>query len=124
MWARDAGGVPHGENLYGSHPVYFEHRTGGTHGVLLLSSGGMDVKLRRQDKKNSLEYNVIGGVLDLYFLAGPDPIDVSRQYAALIGTPAMIPYWSLGVRFLDMTSGALTDVLPVPPMQVRLPGLV
>ncbi|KAH6695232.1 alpha-glucosidase [Plectosphaerella plurivora] len=96
MWARDAGGVPHGENLYGSHPVYFEQRKGGAHGVLLLSSDGMDVKLRKQDKKNSLEYNVIGGVLDLYFFAGPDPIELSRQYAALIGTPAMVPYWSLG----------------------------
>lgn len=98
LWARDMGGVPHNENLYGSHPVYFEHRTTGTHGVLLLNSNGMDVKLQKHKGRNSLEYNAIGGVLDLYFLAGPSPIEVSRQYAALVGTPAMIPYWSLGVR--------------------------
>jgi alpha-glucosidase len=31
----------------GNHPVYFEHCPyGGTHGVFLLSSSGMDVKIR------------------------------------------------------------------------------
>lgn len=64
-----------------------------------MTSNGMDIKLD-QDKKGRhyLEYLVTGGVLDLYFLAGSGPIDVSKQYAALIGTPAMVPYWSLGVR--------------------------
>lgn len=46
--------------------------------------------------ETSLEYNTIGGVLDFYFLAGPDPADVSRQYADVVGLPAMVPYWSLG----------------------------
>jgi alpha-glucosidase len=98
LWARDSDGVPYGENLYGSHPVYFEHRTTGTHGVLLLNSNGMDIKLRREDgNKNSVEFITIGGVLDFYILAGPTPIDVSQQYAAVVGAPAMVPYWSLGV---------------------------
>lgn len=99
LWARDSDGVPYRENLYGSHPVYFEHRISGTHGVLFLNSNGIDVNLRREedDERHSMEFIAIGGILDFYFLAGPTPIEVSRQYAALVGTPAMVPYWSLGV---------------------------
>ncbi|CCO34760.1 alpha-glucosidase, putative [Rhizoctonia solani AG-1 IB] len=95
LWNRDSG-VAVGTNLYGSHPIYYEHRKTGTHAVLLLNSNGMDVKLRQ----GSLEYNVIGGILDLYFIGGngggASPADVSRGYAKLAGLPASIPYWSLG----------------------------
>ncbi|KAH9009114.1 alpha-glucosidase [Lactarius deliciosus] len=103
LWARDAFGVPRGTNLYGSHPVYFEHRAGGTHAVLLLSSSGMDVKLRNNETATgatTLEYNVIGGVLDFYFLAGSetDPAEAARQYAQIAGLPAEVPYWSFGLH--------------------------
>ncbi|QRV77504.1 glycoside hydrolase family 31 protein [Ceratobasidium sp. AG-Ba] len=97
LWNRDFGVIP-GNNLYGAHPVYFEHRTTGTHAVLLLNSNGMDVKLR----PGSLEYNVIGGILDFYFIGGNDgktgPADVARGYAKLAGLPASVPYWSLGLH--------------------------
>lgn len=99
LWSRDAYGVPVGTNLYGNHPVYFEHRTSGTHGVFLLNSNGMDIKLNDTDPGGpSLEYNVIGGVLDFYFLAGSetDPTEVARQYAEVVGFPAEVPWWSFG----------------------------
>ncbi|KAB5595830.1 Alpha-glucosidase [Ceratobasidium theobromae] len=84
LWNRDAYGVAPGTNLYGAHPIYFEHRSTGTHAVLLLNSNGMDVKLR----PGSLEYNTIGGILDLYFIGGNEgkstPADVSRGYAKLV----------------------------------------
>ncbi|KAG6899905.1 hypothetical protein C0993_005484 [Termitomyces sp. T159_Od127] len=97
LWSRDAPGIPVGTNLYGNHPVYFEHRTTGTHGVFLLNSNGMDIKLTNTGGA-ALEYNVIGGVLDFYFLAGSttDPSEVARQYAEIVGTPAEVPYWSFG----------------------------
>ncbi|KAJ7700869.1 alpha-glucosidase [Mycena rosella] len=96
LWSRDAYGIPTGSNLYGNHPVYFEHRTTGTHAVLLLNSNGMDIKLT----KGALEYNVIGGVLDFYFLAGSqtDPTEAAKQYAEIVGTPAEVPYWSFGLH--------------------------
>lgn len=96
LWSRDAYGIPQDSNLYGNHPVYFEHRNSGTHGVLLLNSNGMDIKLRNTGDKYSLEYNVIGGILDLYFFSGPDPVEVAQQYSDVIGLPAMMPYWSFG----------------------------
>ncbi|ELU38174.1 glycoside hydrolase family 31 protein [Rhizoctonia solani AG-1 IA] len=85
LWNRDSG-VAVGTNLYGSHPVYYEHRSTGTHAVLLLNSNGMDVKL----SQGSLEYNIIGGILDFYFIGGNDgrtgPADISRGYAKLGST--------------------------------------
>ncbi|KIM29882.1 glycoside hydrolase family 31 protein [Serendipita vermifera MAFF 305830] len=98
LWNRDAYGVPNGTNLYSDHPVYFEHRSSGTHGVFLLNSNGMDVKLRSASNSTTLEYNVIGGILDFYFLAGPGPLDVAKQYARLAGLPAEVPYWGLGLH--------------------------
>ncbi|GLB35686.1 putative glycosyl hydrolase 31 family protein [Lyophyllum shimeji] len=99
LWSRDAYSIPVGTNLYGNHPVYFEHRTTGTHGVFLLNSDGMDIKITNSGG-TSLEYNVIGGVLDFYFLAGSttDPTAVARQYAEVVGTPAEVPYWSFGLH--------------------------
>ncbi|KAF8528914.1 glycoside hydrolase family 31 protein [Hysterangium stoloniferum] len=100
LWSRDAFGVPSGTNLYGNHPIYFEHRATGTHGVFLLNSNGMDIKINNTESsaETTLEYNVIGGVLDFYFLSGStsSPIEVAKQYSAIVGTPAEVPYWSLG----------------------------
>lgn len=95
LWSQDAYGTPNGANLYGNHPIYFEHRKTGTHGVFLLNSNGMDIKI---DKAGGqfLEYNTLGGVLDFYFVSGPTPIAVSQQYAEIAGLPAMMPYWGLG----------------------------
>lgn len=61
----------------------------------------MDIKLTSGDKGGpALEYNVIGGVLDFYFLAGSenDPTEVARQYAQVVGLPAEVPYWSFGLH--------------------------
>jgi alpha-glucosidase len=78
--------LPTGSNLYGSHPVYIEMRNGTAHGVFLANSNGMDVKINNtQEDGQYLEYNAIGGVFDMYFLAGPSPSDVSRQYAGIVG---------------------------------------
>ncbi|KAL5335396.1 glycosyl hydrolases family 31-domain-containing protein [Aspergillus crustosus] len=98
IWNRDAYTIPAGTNLYGAHPLYLDHRgETGTHGVFLLNSNGMDVNID-QDAQGTqfLEYNLLGGVLDLYFLAGPTPKDVSVQYAEVAGLPAMVPYWGFG----------------------------
>ncbi|KAL4903173.1 Alpha/beta-glucosidase agdC [Aspergillus multicolor] len=98
IWNRDAYMIPAGTNLYGAHPVYLDHRgETGTHGVFLLNSNGMDVKIDQDDDgEQYLEYNVIGGIVDLYVFAGPSPKDVSAQYAQVAGLPAMVPYWGFG----------------------------
>lgn len=99
FWNRDAGGVHEGQNLYGAHPVYFENRNGASHGVALLNSNGMDVKIDRSESHGQyLEYNVLGGIVDLYFLAGPNPFDVAVQYSEVSGKANMMPYWAFGLH--------------------------
>lgn len=94
LWSADAYAVPENTNLYGNHPVYYEHRETGSHGVFLLNSNGMDIKINRTATDGQyLEYNTLGGVIDLTFLAGESPVDVARQYAQVAGLPAMMPYW-------------------------------
>ncbi|KAF2116103.1 alpha-glucosidase precursor [Lophiotrema nucula] len=100
LWNSESPYLPFNSNLYGSHPVYFDHRgASGTHGVFLLNADGMDVNISKgDDGKQYLEYNVIGGTFDFYFLAGKQPSDVSRQYAEVAGYSPMYPYWTFGFQ--------------------------
>ena len=65
---------------------------GSAHGVLLLNSNGMDVVVGRE----RASFRAVGGVLDLFVLLGPTPRDVLAQLAAVVGRPALPPFWSLG----------------------------
>ncbi|OJJ45732.1 hypothetical protein ASPZODRAFT_133597 [Penicilliopsis zonata CBS 506.65] len=98
LWSRDAYGIPDHTNLYGNHPVYLDHRGDkGCHGVFLLNSNGMDIKINQTENgRPYLEYNLLGGVFDFYFMAGPSPKQVSAQYAQVVGLPAMMSYWTFG----------------------------
>jgi alpha-glucosidase len=96
LWNADTPSIPETWNLYGSHPIYIEHRTTGSHGVFLLSSNGMDVVIHKDQSGQYLEYNVLGGVFDLYFMAGPSPIDVAKQYSEIAGLAVTVPYAGLG----------------------------
>lgn len=109
LWSRDAYGIPENTNLYGNHPVYVDHRgDDGTQGVFFLNSNGMDIKIdQTDDGRQYLEYNTIGGVLDFYFLAGPTPKDVAKQYSEVVGLPAMQAYWTFGVRLFERPCGLL-----------------
>jgi alpha-glucosidase len=90
--------IPVNSNLYGTHPIYFDHRGDkGTHGVFLLNSSPMNIDINQTESgEQYLEYNAIGGVIDLYFLAGSQPAEVSKQYADVVGYSAMYPYWTFG----------------------------
>lgn len=98
MLNSESPGIPNNSNLYGSHPVYFDHRGDkGTHGVFLLNSSPMNIDINQTDNGDQyLEYNTIGGIIDLYFMAGDQPAEVSKQYADVVGYSAMYPYWTFG----------------------------
>ncbi|KAL5484357.1 hypothetical protein EMCRGX_G020837 [Ephydatia muelleri] len=92
LWNLDIA-TPSHVNLYGSHPFYLDLRPPGyAHGVFLRNCNGMDVKT----DTNLLTYKIIGGILDFYFMLGPEPEAVVQQYHEIIGRPHMPPYWSLG----------------------------
>ena len=110
IWARDIAALNTDQNLYGSHPFFLQMSPGGAaHGVLLMSSSGMDVEAR----SGSITYRVLGGVIDLYFFPGPTPEDVVRQYAAAVGKPAMPPLWSLGFHQSRWGYSSLHDLREV-----------
>lgn len=115
LWTRDSGLVPEGSNLYSSHPVYFENRpwSNSSHGVLLLNSNGMDIKIDSDKGGQYLEYNTIGGIVDLYFMAGPSPINVAQQYSEIVGKPAMMPYWGFGFHQCRFGYGDVYQVAEV-----------
>lgn len=93
LWATDIGSYNLEIDLYGSYPFYVDVRKGGlTHGVLLVNSNGMDCVYGDE----ALSFKTIGGVLDLYFFAGPSPKAVMDQYTQFVGRPAPMPYWTLG----------------------------
>ncbi|KAH7400255.1 putative alpha/beta-glucosidase agdC [Cadophora sp. MPI-SDFR-AT-0126] len=98
LWSRDSYGVPSGQNLYGNHPIYFDHRGDkGTHGVFMLSSAGMDIKINHTEEDGQyLEYNMMSGIIDLYVLAGSSPNEVAQQYSEVTQRAAMMPYWGFG----------------------------
>ncbi len=81
----DSGHDPErSRNIYGVHPFYLAvtEAEGGrektAHGVFFLSSNAMDVVLNK--KANSMSFRTIGGVLDIFFFAGPTPHAVIHQY--------------------------------------------
>lgn len=57
-------------NLYGQHPMYLmtDDDTGSAHGVFLLNSNAMDIMLQPEP---SIQWRVIGGVLDFFVYMGP-----------------------------------------------------
>ena len=76
-------------------PFYmtYEGNTGDSHGVLLFNSNPMDIIWR---KNRSITYQATGGIFDFFLCMGPDPVEVVRQKANIVGKPLMPPYWSLG----------------------------
>lgn len=105
MWNRDEAD-PLDENIYGSHSVYLEHRwvpstaTFQSHGVFLSSAAGSDIILATPPSSNQslIQFRLIGGTLDLYFLSGPDPKSVVEQYGQVVGLPARLPNWGFGLH--------------------------
>ncbi|KAI0762328.1 glycosyl hydrolases family 31-domain-containing protein [Fomes fomentarius] len=103
MWARDTPD-PVDENVYGSHPIYLEHRYNETtrrsqsHGVFHFSAAASDTLLLTPPSSpvSLVQYRAIGGVLDFYFFSGPSPQKVIEQYGELVGLPTWQPAWGFG----------------------------
>ncbi|KAI0757718.1 glycosyl hydrolases family 31-domain-containing protein [Daedaleopsis nitida] len=103
MWARDIPD-PVDENVYGSHPIYLEHRYDATtrrsqsHGVFHFSAAASDTLLLTPPSSpvSLVQYRAVGGTLDFYFFSGPSPQKVIEQYGELVGFPTWQPAWGFG----------------------------
>ncbi|KAJ7807951.1 glycosyl hydrolases family 31-domain-containing protein, partial [Mycena leptocephala] len=115
-WARDSADPPD-QNIYGSHPVYIEHRfnsttnTSQTHGVFLLSPAAADILLLTPPSSltSLIQYRLIGGIISLYFLSGPTPVSVIEQYSSIVGKPTWQPYWGFGFHLCRFGYTSIND---------------
>lgn len=82
--------------LYGSIPFLVAHKPGLSVGAFWLNAAEMFVDVSKEGGSTSTNWVAESGVLDLFFLLGPSPRQVSSQYAQLTGTTALPQYFSIG----------------------------
>ena len=120
VFAHDQWPSGSNENLYGAHPFYMViDNDGQAFGVFIFNSNAQDYKFDEFDADQAmLTYRTIGGILDVFVFAGPNPENVIRQYQSVIGKPYMPPYWALGFQLsrygfntLDNMKAAMTRTL-------------
>uniref|UniRef100_A0A0N5ARH1 P-type domain-containing protein n=1 Tax=Syphacia muris TaxID=451379 RepID=A0A0N5ARH1_9BILA len=99
MFGRDQPPQSVGEqtlNLYGVQPFYMalesDHKA---HGVFILNANAQEVTT---GPNSHFVYRTIGGILDIFFLPGPTPEEVVKQFEMLVGKPFMPAYFALGFQ--------------------------
>ncbi|KAG9389879.1 Glycoside hydrolase family 31 [Carpediemonas membranifera] len=96
LFSSDNPTTPAGSGSYGTHPFYVEIKDspmGHAYGMWFMNSNAMEVTF---DRSVGIKYETIGGVLDFFIFTAVNPIEVVKQYHALIGYPVEVPYWAFG----------------------------
>ncbi|PWN23732.1 putative alpha-glucosidase precursor [Microstroma glucosiphilum] len=134
-------GDPVDSNMYGYHPSWIEVRSEdnsssiNTHAVYYQNTAGMDVLLR----EGVIQTRAIGGTLDFRFFSGDadsssqsdvtedtvvstraenqtgknSPMTAISQYVSFIGTPIMVPRWSLGFHLCRWGYSSANETLGI-----------
>ena len=93
--------------LYKSIPyLLVADAEGRCHGAFYDSVADVTVDLGQElDNYHGLYRHIVAdaGDLDLWMIAGPDPLAVTRRFTWLTGRPALMPRWSLGYSGSTMT---------------------
>ncbi|KAL9648423.1 hypothetical protein ABK040_014044 [Willaertia magna] len=96
MWNNDNGNDEK-TNLYGTHPFYLQAaKNHSSHGVFFLNTNAIDVRTKFNNDEKYLQFETIGGIIDLFLFLGPTNEQVIKQYHSIIGKSYLPPYWSLG----------------------------
>jgi len=104
LWSRDfPNPIENGElpssNLYGVHPFYMTQASDDTwYGVYTNLAYAQDwwIKNDKIVGKTNITTIATGGILDVSFVFGKNPIDVTVQYHKIVGIPLLTPMWALG----------------------------
>jgi alpha-glucosidase len=98
MWNTDSYGWQESTDpLYKSIPFFMALRAGRAYGIFLDNTWRSYFDFGKQCR-DSYQFGAEGGELNYYFLFGPEPKDVLREYAALTGTPPLLPLWAFGYQ--------------------------
>lgn len=91
------GHNPKTENMYTSIPFYLglSNAEGTAYGVLIDHTGRTEMDIGKTER-TSVQMTIEGDNLVVYFLVGPKPWDVMRQYTELTGHMPLPPRWAIG----------------------------
>ena len=91
-------GNPPGDNLYGSHPVYFTQRSTGSEffGVLEFNSGPQDFVIEQDSVGMRMTNIKTTGRTNLFFMMNESVDKVIKNYYNLVGNPHLPPEWGFG----------------------------
>lgn len=107
-----------GDPLYKHIPyVLVASPAGACHGVFYDNSSDMVFDFGAELDNYHGHYRHVeaaAGDLDMWMLAGPDPLAVTRRFTWLTGRPALMPRWSLGY------SGSTMSYTDAPDAQVQM----
>lgn len=84
-------------SLYGSIPLLHAHSADST--AAIFNAVGSDTFIdigHPSDESTTSHWISESGILDVFILPGPTPVDIFAQYARLTGTPALPAHWALG----------------------------
>jgi alpha-glucosidase len=95
-WATDSYAYERGDDpLYRSIPFYLALMEGRGYGIFMDNTYHSRFSFdRKKDRVSS--FSARGGVMNYYFIYGPDLTAVTERYTRLTGTPEMPPMWALG----------------------------
>jgi alpha-glucosidase len=112
----------HGDPQYKSIPyVLVADRDGRCHGAFYDTVADVRFDFGRElDNYHGWYRHVVadGGDLDLWMIAGPDALAVTRRFTWLTGRPAMMPRWSLGY------SGSTMSYTDAPDAAAQMAGFL
>lgn len=67
----------------------------------------------------ALTFRALGGVLDIWVMVGPSPVEVIEQYTSIVGKPFLPPYWSLGYHQCKFGYNSLSRTQEVRTNEIR-----
>jgi alpha-glucosidase len=98
LWNTDAYRWQGGTNpLYDSVPFFLTDTAGVSYGLFLDNTWRSEFDFGKA-LRSQFSFGAEGGPLDYYFLYGPSPKKVVRDYAWLTGTTPLPPRWALGFQ--------------------------
>ena len=96
-----------------TYPVTQAHSEHGTVGFFWLNSADTNVAVKKGGAGWDTTWTSIAGVHDMFFLPGPTPADVLRQYSYLTGASALHPLFSMGYHQCRWNYRSEEDMLSV-----------
>ncbi|MGH9532438.1 MAG: TIM-barrel domain-containing protein, partial [Terriglobales bacterium] len=83
--------------LYKTIPFFLGMRQGRAYGLYLDNAWRSSFDFGKESR-DAYSFGAEGGELDYYFIYGPHPKEVIRDYTALVGRMPLPPLWTLGYQ--------------------------